>query len=59
MNVGCILHGLAEEARPVPDAVEEVAGVDEVNGGGLVEPVIFGVVDFEDEVGRDPDGGGG
>jgi len=46
---------LVKEAWPVPDAVEEVADVDEVDGVGLVEPVVFGVVDFEDEVWGNPD----
>jgi hypothetical protein len=34
-------HGLFEEAGPIPDAVEEVADVDEVDGVGSVEPVVF------------------
>jgi hypothetical protein len=34
--------------------VEEVADVDEVDGVGSVEPVVFWVVYFEYEVWRDP-----
>lgn len=45
---------LLEETRPVADAVEEVAGMDEVDGLGFEEPVFFCVVDFEGEVWWDP-----
>lgn len=38
---------------PVADALREVGGVDEVEGG-LPEPRLFDVVDFEGAVGRDP-----
>jgi hypothetical protein len=45
---------LTEETRPVADAVEEVACVDEVDGLGVEEPVFFCVVNFEGEVWWDP-----
>jgi hypothetical protein len=45
---GC--QALLDEARPVVDCEEEVAGMDEVEGVGPVRPGLFGIVDFEDAV---------
>lgn len=49
-------HSLSKELRPIAKAVEEVADVDQVHGVGSEKPFVFCVVDFNDEVWRDPGG---
>jgi hypothetical protein len=53
-GAGEVPFGLAEKPRPVADAMEEIAGMNEIYGLRIVEPVFLRVVDFKDEVRRDP-----
>lgn len=45
---------MTKEFGPVSDAVEQIAAMDKIKGIRLVEPFIFGVVNLDDEIWRDP-----
>lgn len=48
-----MIKGLFVESRPIPDGAAYGSGMDQVEFL-VVEPFVFGIVDFESTVWRDP-----